>query len=180
MRGAAAALLALGLAACSDLPEGVTPGAVSDPYADMPDGGARYVGVLGPTDGAMLPGAASAQGFAASVGDTVLFPAEQVALTAEGRAIVQAQAQWLMRNRGFTAVIQGHSDEQGTREYNLALGARRAAAVQEYLIASGVEAGRLSTVSYGKERPLVTNCADESCFARNRRVVVQVAPGAGA
>lgn len=175
-----AGLALAALTACGDAPEGVTAGMVSDPYADMPDGGARYIGVMGPagTTGA-LAGSATPQGFSAT-GDTVLFPADQVALSAEGRGIVQAQAQWLIRNRGFTAVIQGHSDEEGTREYNLALGARRAAAVQEYLIASGVEAGRLSTVSYGRERPLAVCQGDEACMARNRRVTTVVQPGAGA
>ena len=126
---------------------------------------------------AVLPGTATPEAFAL-IGDTVLFARDQVALTAEGRTIVTRQAQWLARNAGFTAVVEGHADEEGTADYNLALGARRAAAVQEYLIARGVAAGRITTVSYGRERPLEA-CDSEACFARNRRAVTVVAPAAG-
>ena len=89
-----------------------------------------------------------------------------------------AMKEWLTRNQGFTARVEGHADEEGTGDYNLALGARRAAAVQEYLIARGVAAGRVSTVSYGRERPLEA-CDSEACFARNRRAVTVVTPAAG-
>lgn len=173
------AVLALVLAGCGMAPEGVTGGAVSDPYADLPGGGARYIGTLGAEEPGILPGTATQEGFAASAGDTLHFAEGQVALSDAARQMVTQQARWLIQNRGFAAVIEGHADEQGTREYNLALGARRAASVQEYLIANGVEAGRLSTVSYGRERPL-PGCTEGDCAAGNRRVVVRVAPGAGA
>ncbi len=171
--------LALALAGCGMAPEGVTGGTVSDPYADLPGGGARYIGTLGAGGAGILPGTATQEGFAASAGDTLHFAEGQVALSDVARQMVGAQARWLIQNRGFAAVIEGHADEQGTREYNLALGARRAAAVQEYLIASGVDAGRLSTVSYGKERPLAS-CTEGDCAVQNRRVLVRVAPGSGA
>ncbi|MRX49156.1 OmpA family protein [Paracoccus sp. S-4012] len=112
-------------------------------------------------------------------GDTVTFPADQVVLTAEAQLIVARQAEWLTRHRDFRAVIEGHADEQGTREHNLALGARRAASVQQHLVARGIDPGRISTVSYGNERPLEA-CTDEACFERNRRAVTVVSPaGAG-
>ena len=117
----------------------------------------------------------SPQAFAAAAGDTVNFPRDQVVLTAEAQAIVARQADWLAKNRNFAATIEGHADEQGTREYNLALGARRAAAVQQHLVARGVDPSRISTVSYGNERPLEA-CTSEACFARNRRAVTVVAP----
>ena len=154
---------------------------VTDPYAEAPGGGAIYRGdVSRPGTGtaiAVLPGTATPEAFAL-LGDTVLFGPEQVALSADGRSIVARQAQWLTRNAGFTARIEGYADEEGTADYNLALGARRAATVQEYLIANGVAADRISTVSYGRERPLEA-CSTEACFARNRRAVTVVAPAAG-
>ncbi|MFT4012341.1 MAG: peptidoglycan-associated lipoprotein Pal [Paracoccus sp. (in: a-proteobacteria)] len=141
---------------------------VSDPYAGA--GGAGAVGA------STLPG--TAEYFKATVGDTVLFPVDQSTLTPEARATLANQAGWLSQNAGFSAVIEGHADEQGTREYNLALGARRANSVQEYLISQGIVAGRLKTVSYGKERPLAI-CSTEECYSKNRRAVTVVSPGAG-
>jgi peptidoglycan-associated lipoprotein len=113
------------------------------------------------------------------VGDRVLFAVDQSTLSPEARTVLTAQAQWLMQNVGYAAIIEGHADEQGTREYNLALGARRASAVQDYLISQGVQAGRLRTVSYGKERPIEV-CSIESCYAKNRRAVTVLSAGAGA
>ncbi len=116
--------------------------------------------------------------FQARVGDRVLFPVDQSSLTAEARGILDGQAQWLASNPSFSARIEGHADEQGTREYNLALGARRASAVYDYLISRGVPSARLKTVSYGKERPIEV-CSEESCYAKNRRAVTSVSAGAG-
>jgi peptidoglycan-associated lipoprotein len=113
------------------------------------------------------------------VGDRVLFPVDQSTLTPEARTVLTAQAQWLMQNAGYAAIIEGHADEQGTREYNLALGARRAAAVQNFLISQGVPANRLRTISYGKERPLEV-CSTEACYSQNRRAVTVLSVGAGA
>jgi peptidoglycan-associated lipoprotein len=112
------------------------------------------------------------------VGDRVLFAVDQSSLSPEAQSILASQAQWLLTNTEYTALIEGHADEQGTREYNLALGARRANAVQEYLISQGVAANRLRTISYGKERPLEI-CSNESCYRQNRRAVSVIAAGAG-
>ncbi|RFU12483.1 peptidoglycan-associated lipoprotein Pal [Rhodobacteraceae bacterium W635] len=117
--------------------------------------------------------------FNETVGDRVLFEVDQSTLTAEARAVLDAQADWMLRNMEFRAVIEGHADEQGTRDYNLALGARRAASVRDYLINRGVSDSRLTTVSYGKERPLAI-CSEESCYRQNRRAVTVLSAGAGA
>lgn len=143
-------------------------GLVKDPYAGMNGSGTVGAGAL--------PG--TAEYFKASVGDTVLFLIDQSTLTPEARTTLANQAGWMNQNAGFSAVIEGHADEQGTREYNLALGARRANSVQEYLISQGVNSGRLRTVSYGKERPLAV-CSTEDCYSKNRRSVTVVRPGAG-
>ncbi len=118
----------------------------------------------------------SPQYFSQTIGDRVLFQVDQSTLTPEGRATLDGQARWLQTNTDYLAVIEGHADEQGTREYNLALGVRRANAVREYLIAQGVPAGRLRTVSYGKERPIAV-CSEESCYAQNRRAVTIISIG---
>lgn len=115
--------------------------------------------------------------FVHQVGDRVHFAVDQSTLSAEAMSILDAQAAWLGQNGEFSALIEGHADEQGTREYNLALGARRASAVQNFLIERGVAPNRLQTVSYGKERPLEI-CSDELCYAKNRRAVTVLAAGA--
>ncbi|WP_234855081.1 peptidoglycan-associated lipoprotein Pal [Paracoccus everestensis] len=170
----AAVVLLLSLAACAQPAPPVTQ-TVMDPYASA-DGGALYQGDLA---GGTLGAEATAQYFNTTVGNTVLFAANQTALTAEARGILARQAEWLNRHTNFTAVVQGHAEETGTREYNLALGARRASSVQEYLIAQGVASDRLRTLSFGKERPREV-CSDEACYANNRRAVTVVsATGAG-
>jgi peptidoglycan-associated lipoprotein len=114
--------------------------------------------------------------FNASVGDRVLFAVNENTLSVEATSILNAQAAWLQQNTAFSAIIEGHADEQGTRAYNLALGARRAAAVQSYLVSQGVAASRLKTVTYGKERPIEI-CSSESCWSKNRRAVTVVSAG---
>ena len=170
----AAAALLLTLAACAQPAPPAVQAPVVDPYANAA-GGALYQGDLA---GGVLGAQATAEYFNNSVGNTVLFPANQTALTTEARGILARQAEWLKTHTNFSAVVQGHAEETGTREYNLALGARRASAVQEYLIAQGIAPSRMRTVSYGKERPVAT-CPDESCFAQNRRAVTVLASGAG-
>lgn len=115
--------------------------------------------------------------FQQTVGDRVLFVIDTYTLTPEAQRTLEGQAQWLLTNRDYNAVVEGHADEQGTREYNLALGARRANSVEEYLIAQGVPAGRIKTVSYGKERPIEI-CSAEACYAQNRRAVTVISVGA--
>ena len=130
--------------------------------------------------GGIVPGSAndprSPAYFSQTIGDRVLFQVDQSTLTQEAQAVLDAQAQWLGTNTDYTAVIEGHADEQGTREYNVALGARRANSVREFLISRGVADNRLRTVSYGKERPIEL-CSDEACYAKNRRAVTVLAAG---
>ncbi len=114
--------------------------------------------------------------FQQAVGDRVLFEVDQSSLSPSATAVLDGQAQWLMTNSDYNAVIEGHADEKGTREYNIALGARRANSVLEYLIGQGVAASRLKTVSYGKERPIEI-CSEESCQAKNRRAVTVISAG---
>ena len=106
--------------------------------------------------------------FNQTIGDRVLFAVDQSTISPEGRTILDGQAQWLLTNADYRAVIEGHADEQGTREYNLALGFRRANAVREYLVSRGVPSARLEVTSYGKERPIEV-CSNEACYSQNRR-----------
>jgi peptidoglycan-associated lipoprotein len=108
--------------------------------------------------------------FNQTIGDRVLFVVDQSTLTDQAQQVLVAQADWLNLNTDYSVLIEGHADEQGTREYNLALGARRASAVQQFLISRGVAPGRLKTVTYGKERPIEI-CSDETCYSKNRRAV---------
>ena len=117
--------------------------------------------------------------FNQTIGDRVLFAVDQSSLSDAARGVLAGQARWLQDNPDYAVIIEGHADEQGTREYNLALGARRASAVQNYLISQGVSPARLRTVSYGKERPLEV-CSSEACYSQNRRAVTVLSIGAGA
>ncbi len=126
--------------------------------------------------GAAVPG--SAQDFIVNVGDRVLFTVDSTDLTSEGRMVLDKQAQWLSSYPRYSFTIEGHADERGTREYNIALGARRAASTRDYLISRGIPAARMRTLSYGKERPVAV-CNDDSCWNQNRRSVT-VLNGAGA
>ncbi len=116
--------------------------------------------------------------FNQTVGDRVLFAVDQSTISDQGRMILAGQAQWLNTNPNYAIIIEGHADEQGTREYNLSLGAKRAAAVQDFLISQGVGAQRMRTISYGKERPLAI-CSDEECYSKNRRAVTVLQVGGG-
>ena len=124
--------------------------------------------------GSLVPGSPSDPRspayFQQAIGDRVLFSVDQSTLTPEAQTILQGQAEWLLANTDYVATIEGHADEQGTREYNLALGARRANAAREYLISRGVAGNRLQTISYGKERPIEI-CSTEECYSKNRRAV---------
>jgi len=112
----------------------------------------------------------SQQDFVVNVGDRVFFETDQVDLTPQSRATLEKQAQWLTNYAQYNFTIEGHADERGTREYNIALGARRAQSVRDFLIARGVAANRMRTISYGKERPVAV-CNDISCWSQNRRAV---------
>ena len=114
--------------------------------------------------------------FANTIGDRVLFAVDESTLGPQARQILQGQAGWLLDNSDYAVIIEGHADEQGTREYNLALSAKRASAVQQFLIAQGVGPSRIRTVPYGKERPLEI-CSEESCYSKNRRAVTVLNAG---
>ena len=118
--------------------------------------------------GAATPG--RAQDFVVNVGDRVFFETDSTDLTSTGTATLDKQVGWLQRYPRYTFTVEGHADERGTREYNLALGERRANAAKNYLVSLGVDAGRITTVSYGKERPVALG-SDEESWARNRRAV---------
>ncbi|MGN6819919.1 MAG: peptidoglycan-associated lipoprotein Pal [Sphingomonas sp.] len=122
--------------------------------------------------GSIVPG--SAEDFKRSVmSDTIHFALDQYDIDATSRSILDSQAQWLMKWPDRRITIEGHADERGTREYNLALGDRRANAAKNYLAARGVDAGRINTISYGKERPIALG-SDEASWAQNRRAVTVV------
>jgi len=132
-----------------------------------------------PGDQAGLGGAAtpgSPQDFVVNVGDRVFFETDSSELTTQARATLDAQAQWLQRHSQYSFTLEGHADERGTREYNIALGARRAQTVREYLASRGIGAQRMRTISYGKERPVAV-CDDISCWSQNRRVVTVLNAG---
>ena len=159
----AAVATALFLSACTDKPKAVE---TAPPPGDT---------TTSSTTSSIIPG--SAEDLKVNVGDTVHFDYDQYAVTDEGKTTLQRQAAWLAKYPSVRITVEGHCDERGTREYNLALGARRANAVKEYLVSLGVSSGRLDTISYGKERPICTE-SDESCWAQNRRGVSTVTGGA--
>ncbi len=152
---AAAFASMLALAACSkkntDLASGTGPGAVA------------------------VPG--SEQDFTVNVGDRVFFNEDQSTLTPEAQETLRRQAQWLQQYPAVIVQVEGHADERGTREYNIALSARRATAAREFLIAQGVQASRISSIAYGKERPAAL-CDAEQCWSQNRRAVTVITGGA--
>ena len=120
----------------------------------------------------------SLQYFTETVGDTILFEVNKSSLRPETIVTLEEQARWLEKNNSLPITIEGHADEQGTREYNLALGARRATSVRNYLVSQGISESRLSIVTYGKERPIEV-CSMEKCWSKNRRSVTVVSGGLG-
>lgn len=116
--------------------------------------------------------------FSVNVGDRIFFPTDQTSLPADAKDILRRQATWLKTYPQVRVLIQGHADERGTREYNIALSARRSANTKAYLISQGVGRSRIRTISYGKERPIAV-CDDESCWSQNRRAVTVVTGAVG-
>ncbi|TNB47882.1 peptidoglycan-associated lipoprotein Pal [Martelella lutilitoris] len=155
------AVMALGLAGCASKQDGNLPGTGQ--------------GMAGANAG--VASAGSVQDFDLNVGDTVYFETDSAAITPIAAQTLDKQAQWLQRYTSYAIRIEGHADERGTREYNLALGARRATATKNYLVSRGIPANRISTISYGKERPVAV-CDNISCWSQNRRTVT-VLRGAG-
>ena len=117
-------------------------------------------------EGPIAPG--TSRDFAVNVGDVVRFEVDSSDLTPQAQTILNDQASWLNQYPQYTITVEGHADERGTREYNIALGARRAPSVRSYLASHGVASSRLRTISYGKERPIAV-CDDISCWSQNRR-----------
>ncbi|MEM9224451.1 MAG: peptidoglycan-associated lipoprotein Pal [Pseudomonadota bacterium] len=142
LRGVAAATLALAVAACSKTPP--------------------------PTAGAATPG--SPADFSQNVGDRVQFTVDSSQINALGASILDRQAAWLQQYPRYQVTMEGHADERGTREYNIALSARRADAAKNYLVSRGISTTRIKTIAFGKERPVAT-CDNESCWTQNRRAV---------
>lgn len=153
------------LAACTTKPQA---SAEAPPPASAPPPPAAM-------QSSIIPG--SAEDLRVNVGDTVHFEYNKSDIRDEDRAILQRQAAWLQKYPQVRVTIEGNCDERGTREYNLALGARRASAVKEYLVSLGVSPARVDTISYGKERPVCTE-STESCWAQNRRGVTTITAGA--
>ncbi len=122
-----------------------------------------------------VPG--SERDFVVNVGDRIQFLVDQSTLTPEAQDILRRQAAWLRQYAQVTVQVEGHADERGTREYNIALSARRSTAAREFLVAQGVQPSRVSTIAYGKERP-VALCDAEQCWSQNRRAVTVVTGGA--
>jgi peptidoglycan-associated lipoprotein len=151
----AALSVALAMGACSKNP--------NENGANGANGGLGGMGA-----GAATPG--SQQDFVVNVGDRVFFESDQTELTSVAQSTLDKQARWLSQYPRYTITIEGHADERGTREYNFALGARRAESTKSYLAARGVPASRMKTISYGKERPVAV-CNDISCWSQNRRAV---------
>lgn len=153
------------LAACSNTP---------DPASGAPGGPGGLGGPGGPggiSSSRFGPG--SQQDLAATAGDRIFFAFNSADISSEAQQILQRQAEWLRRYSNVGVTIEGHCDERGTREYNLALGERRAQAAKNVLVAAGIPAARLSTISYGKERPAVPG-SGEDAYGQNRRAVTVV------
>ena len=153
------------LAACGNRPETEAggPGGFGGP------GGLGGLGVPAGISASRF-GPGSQQDLAATAGDRIFFAFDSAEITSEAQLVLQRQAAWLKRYPNLAATIEGHTDERGTREYNLALGERRAQAARSVLVALGISPSRLSTISYGKERPAVPDSTEEA-YAQNRRAV---------
>jgi peptidoglycan-associated lipoprotein len=171
---AIASSIGLALTACASRPKPMGPAATAAPTQPPPpepraDDG-RNLGAEGVTEGA-LPG--SARDFVIKAGDLVYFDFDRFEVRSEARAVLDLQAAWLSRYPNVHVRIEGNTDERGTREYNLALGARRANAVRDYLVQRGIDGSRIETVSYGKERPIDTSTGDKAdAINRNAHTVV--------
>ena len=155
LKFAAALGAALAISACAKAPQ-------EDPAA------------LARLGGRAAPG--SPQDFAVNAGDRVFFDSDSSELSGTAQATLAKQASWLQQYGRYNLTVEGHADERGTREYNFALGARRAETTKDYLVARGIPAARIRTISYGKERPVAT-CNDISCWAQNRRAVTLLTGG---
>lgn len=167
--------LAIGVSACATKKKDLPPAPPTTPITTPADPVERTDGGMDTSNVGKTSVPGSAADFVAQAGsDTVLFPFDSYEIDDEAKSILGKQAEWLARYPSVKVTIEGHTDERGTREYNLALGDRRATAAKNFLAAQGVSTSRMTTISYGKERP-VAEGTDEEAFARNRRAVSVVA-----
>jgi peptidoglycan-associated lipoprotein len=167
--------LAIGVSACATKKKDLPPPPPTTPLATPAEPVDKDNSGYDPSKVSKTGVPGSAADFVAQAGsDTVLFPFDSYEIDDESKAVLGKQAEWLARYPTVKVTIEGHTDERGTREYNLALGDRRATAAKNFLAAQGVATGRMTTISYGKERP-VADGTDEAAFARNRRAVTVVA-----
>ncbi|HEX3809207.1 MAG TPA: peptidoglycan-associated lipoprotein Pal [Rhizomicrobium sp.] len=150
------------LAACQSKPPATVDNGPAGPSSPM-------------ASSSVVPG--SEEDLKVNVGDTVHFAYNEYDISADDQGTLARQAAWLQKYGSVRVTVEGHCDERGTREYNLALGARRANAVKSYLVSQGVSGARIDTISYGKERPICTD-SSEDCYAQNRRGVTVVTGGA--
>ena len=176
MRLAAVSAAAAALAACAPKPK-VEPAVPVEPA--QPTGPQYPTAPTGPVTGGNVGAAApgSEQDFVVNVGDRIYFDLDSYSVRPEAQPRLDAQAAWLQRYPQVTVRIEGNADERGTREYNLALGARRAESVRNYLISRGIPAGRIDTISFGKERPIAEG-SSEDAWARNRNAHTAIVSGA--
>jgi peptidoglycan-associated lipoprotein len=170
MRLTCAYLVAVLLAAGCASGDVAVPGAADGGFSGT-EGSLGALGGAGGVTGGTLPGTA--------ISDRVLFAVDQTTLSPDAIGTLDAQVGWLTQNPGAPILIEGHADERGTGEYNMALGSSRASAVRNYMVSQGIPDSRISIITFGRERPIAT-CADESCWAQNRRAVTVVTGGAGA
>ncbi len=177
IRLSAVGLLVVAMAACAprQQPEPITP-----PPPGQPSQPSQPGAPTGPVNPGALPGAVtpgSVGDFRQNVGDRVYFDLDSYSVRSDAMPRLDAQAQWLNRYPSVTVRVEGNADERGTREYNLALGARRAEAVRAYLVSRGVAPNRIDTISYGKERPIAMG-SNEQAWAQNRNAHTAIVSGA--
>jgi len=169
------AVAVFSVAACASKPKPAFPTAPPPAAQPAPPPGPTAPPPAGPVTQAPLPG--SERDFVINVGDRVYFDFDRYEVRSDAQPLLDSQATWLKRYPAVQVRIEGNCDERGTREYNLALGARRANAVREYLVAHGIPAGRISTVSYGKEKPIDLGSGDEA-DQHNRNAHTAIVSGA--
>jgi len=176
VRLTAVTALVVAMAACAprattDTGGGAVPGGTGPVYDNTPRGDGTIGGSTVP------PAPGSEQDFVVNVGDRVYFDLDSYDIRSEAYPRLDAQVAWLQRYPQVTIRVEGNADERGTREYNIALGARRAESVRAYLVERGISPGRIDTISYGKERPIAAGSSEES-WARNRNAHTAIVSGA--
>ena len=168
-------LAAASLAACASRPKPAGPVAPTQPSQPTAPAYTPTPGPQSPVDQGPLPG--TVQDFVVNIGERIYFDTDSYDIRADAQPVLAAQAQWLNRYPAVKVRIEGNADERGTREYNLALGSRRANAIREFLVGQGVAGARIETLSYGKEKPIDGGSGEES-WAKNRNGRTAITDGA--